>query len=99
MKKLLIFTFVLGFMASCATQETSMQQSQSSPVDIDGLEYPEINAYETPDVETFELDNGIKFYLVEDKEVPLIDLNMIIKAGSFMVPDDKVGLNSILTSA
>ena len=39
------------------------------------------------------------FYLVEDKEVPLIDLNMIIKAGSFMVPDDKVGLNSILTSA
>jgi predicted Zn-dependent peptidase len=76
-----------------------MQQGQSSSVDVDGLEYPEINAYQTPDVETFELDNGMTFYLVEDKEVPLIDLNMIIKAGSFMVPDDKVGLNSILTSA
>ena len=99
MKKLLIFTLLLGFMASCATQETSMQQSQSSSVDVDGLEYPEINAYQTPDVETFELDNGMTFYLVEDKEVPLIDLNMIIKAGSFMVPEDKVGLNSILTSA
>lgn len=99
MRQLLIFTFVLGLFVSCATQETSMQQGQSEPVDVEGLEYPELNAYQTPEVETFELDNGIKFYLVEDDEVPLIDLNMIVKAGSFLVPDDKVGLPSIMTSA
>lgn len=101
MKKLLMTTFVLGFMLSCASQESTMMQdgSSSSGVDVEGLEYPEINNYQTPDVETFELENGIKFYLVEDREVPLIDLSMIIKAGSFMVPDDKTGLNSILTSA
>jgi len=98
-KQLLIFTFLLGLLVSCASQESTMQQGQSEPVDVEELEYPELNAYQTPEIETFELDNGITFYLVEDNEVPLIDLNMIVKAGSFMVPDDKVGLNSILTSA
>jgi len=101
MKKLLITTFVLGFMLSCASQESTMmpEESSSSGVDVEGLDYPELNAYQTPEVETFELDNGIKFYLVEDNEVPLIDLNMIVKAGSFLVPDDKVGLPSIMTNA
>ena len=101
MKKLLITTFVLGFMLSCASQESTMMQEESSSagVDVEALEYPEINSYQSPDVETFELDNGIKFYLVEDREVPLIDLSMIIKAGSFMIPNEKTGLNSILTSA
>lgn len=101
MKKLLITTFVLGFMMSCASQESTMMQeeSSSSGVDVEGLEYPELNASQTPDVETFELENGMKFYLVEDKEVPLINLSMIVKAGSFMVPNEKTGLNSILTSA
>lgn len=99
MKKLVMFTFVLGFLASCASQESTMQQGESEPVDVEGLEYPELNEYQTPDIETFELANGITFYLVEDNEVPLIDLNMIVKAGSFMVPDDKVGLPGIMTSA
>lgn len=101
MKKLLITTFALGFMLSCASQESTMMQqgSSSDGVDVEGLEYPELNGYQTPEVETFELENGITFYLVEDREVPLIDLSMIIKAGSFMVPNDKAGLNSILTSA
>ena len=101
MKKLLITTFVLGFMMSCASQESTMMQeeSSSSGVDVEGLEYPELNASQTPDVETFELENGMRFYLVEDKEVPLINLSMIVKAGSFMVPNENTGLNSILTSA
>jgi len=101
MKKLLITIFVLGFMMSCASQESTMMQeeSTSSGVDVEELVYPELNASQTPDVETFELDNGIKFYMVEDREVPLINLRMIVKAGSFMVPNEKTGLNSILTSA
>lgn len=98
MRRILIFTFVLAFSVSCATQESTMQQ-QGEPVNVDGLNYPELNEYQIPDIEIFELDNGIKFYLVEDDEVPLIDLNMIVRAGSFMVPDDKVGLASIMTNA
>jgi len=93
MKALSILFLALIFMVSCATQEQTVTESQ--PVDVDGLEYPELNPYQIPEIETFELDNGIKFYLVEDDEVPLINLNMIVRAGSFMEPAEKVGLASI----
>lgn len=60
----------------------------------DQLEFPEINRFNMPDVITFELRNGIKVYLVEDTELPLINLSMIVRAGSFMDPAEKVGLAS-----
>lgn len=91
-----ILIFALMFAASCATQEQAVDRSQ--PVDVSNLEYPELNPYQIPEVETFELENGIKFYLMEDKEVPLVNLNMIVRAGSFMEPDDKLGLSSIMTN-
>src|SRR5690554_35508 len=61
----------------------------------DEIEYPELNSFDKPDVEEFTLDNGIRFYLVEDDELPLINLSMIVRTGGFLVPDDKAGLNSI----
>ena len=94
MKRLSIFFIALVFSVACATQEQAVEQ-RGVPVDVAGLEYPELNTYQIPDIETFELDNGIKFYLIEDDEVPLIDLSMIVRAGSFMEPADKVGLASI----
>ncbi|MEX0773785.1 MAG: pitrilysin family protein [Balneolales bacterium] len=63
----------------------------------DELTYPELNEFQVPDIETFELDNGIKFYLVEDNELPLINMNVIVRAGSFMISNEKVGLASMTT--
>lgn len=92
MKRHMILMLALVFSVSCATQE---QAVETQPVDVNNLEYPELNPYQIPEIETFELDNGIRFYLVEDDEVPLINLNMIVQAGSFMDPAEKVGLASI----
>lgn len=91
----LIFSMLIAI--SCATQEQAVQQ-QAQPVDVNSLEFPELNPYQIPEIETFELDNGIKFYLVEDDEVPLINLNMIVRAGSFMEPAEKVGLASVMAN-
>jgi predicted Zn-dependent peptidase len=100
MKKYLFPVFVFALLSACATQEqVAEQNSVSDSVNPEALEYPELNSYVLPEVETFELDNGIKFYLVEDQEVPLINMNVLVRAGSFMVPDDKVGLASVMTSA
>ena len=63
----------------------------------DQLTYPELNPYQVPDIVTFELDNGITFYLVQDTELPLINLNVIVRAGSFMLTNDKAGLGSLTT--
>jgi zinc protease len=61
----------------------------------DEIDYPEINNFENPDIEIFELDNGIRFYLVEDRELPLINLNVRVRTGSFLDPSDKVGRASL----
>ncbi len=61
----------------------------------DEIEFPEINNFEMPEIEFFELDNGIRFYLVEDRELPLINVNIRVRTGSFLDPADKIGLASM----
>lgn len=58
----------------------------------DEIVYPELNEFSKADVEEFTLDNGITFYLVEDKELPLIRVNLTVRTGSLLEPLDKVGL-------
>src|SRR5690554_1340225 len=62
------------------------------------FDYPEINNFNMPELEIFELDNGIRFYLVEDSELPLIDLTVLIRSGGINVPDDQVGMNNLVGS-
>lgn len=64
----------------------------------DELTYPELNEFQKPEVETFTLDNGIKFFLVEDHELPLIDVSVNVRTGGVLVPNDKAGLASITGS-
>lgn len=61
----------------------------------DEIEYPELNSFEKPDVEFFELDNGIRFYLLEDDELPLINLRALVRTGGVFVPNEKTGLQSV----
>lgn len=64
----------------------------------DEIEFPEINRFNMPDVVTFELRNGITFYLVENPELPLINLSVTVRAGSFMDPVGQTGLASFTFS-
>jgi len=61
----------------------------------DELNFPELNQFNQPDVETFTLNNGIKFFLVEDRELPLIDVSVMVRTGDVLVPNEKTGLASI----
>ncbi|MEQ8524866.1 pitrilysin family protein [Gracilimonas sp.] len=61
----------------------------------DKIKYPELNSFQVPEVETYTADNGITYYLLEDTELPLIELRVNIKAGGVLVPADKEGLASI----
>src|SRR5690625_3406076 len=61
----------------------------------DEIEYPELNSFTKPDVEIVTLENGIRFYLVEDHELPLISLRLLVRTGGFMVTEEKTGLSSI----
>lgn len=83
MKKVILSLFTLMVMVST----TAFGQKTH-----DQLEFPPINTFNMPDVTTFELRNGIKVYLVENNELPLISMTMLVRAGSYMDPADKVGL-------
>ncbi len=59
------------------------------------LTYPLLSEINVPAVERVELDNGLILYLVEDRELPLINLSARIGTGSVFEPADKVGLAAI----
>jgi zinc protease len=77
-----------------ATFATAMQAQRFH----NELDFPEINRFNMPDVTTFELRNGIQFYLVEDSELPLISMTVLVRGGSFMDPAGKTGLASMTFS-
>lgn len=47
-----------------------------------------------PEIQTFELSNGLKVVLMEKHTVPLVQMNVVVKSGIANDPDDKSGLAS-----
>jgi zinc protease len=63
-----------------------------SPADI---EYPPLRSVEIPQAERVEMSNGIVVFLLEDHQLPLIDVSVRIRTGSRYEPSDMVGLASM----
>jgi len=59
------------------------------------LKYPALRELVVPEPARFELSNGMVVYLLEDHELPIIDLSAVIRSGSRWEPPDKIGLASI----
>ncbi len=55
-------------------------------------------AYTLPKYEKFKLKNGLTVYLMEQKEVPVINVSVIMPAGA-IYDDDKAGLASLTATA
>src|SRR5207249_8102782 len=62
------------------------------------LKYPPLHPIKPPDVKRVVLKNGMILYLVEDHELPLINMTARIGVGSIDDPSDKVGLGSVATA-
>jgi len=56
------------------------------------LKFPPLKQVEIPAVETFTLPNGMKIFLLEDHELPLVHGAARIRAGNLFDPAEKVGL-------
>jgi predicted Zn-dependent peptidase len=50
-------------------------------------------------VQTLTLDNGVRLFLLEDHELPLIDMRVTIRSGAIQVPEGKEGLARIAADA
>ncbi|HYW33827.1 MAG TPA: pitrilysin family protein [Balneolaceae bacterium] len=56
------------------------------------LTYPKLDQIKEPNVTTFQTGNGIKFFMVEDHELPLVKMNVTVRTGGVEVPANKTGL-------
>lgn len=61
----------------------------------DKLVFPEIGKINEPEITGFKSKNGIRFYLVENNELPLISVRVITYGGEFFTPDEKLGAADI----
>ncbi len=64
--------------------------SQNKPLrDFEKVKIPPLNPIQFPEYEKIELGNGLKIFFFENKEIPLIKINTIIRGGK--VNEDKIG--------
>ncbi len=59
------------------------------------LKYPRLRDVQVPQVERVTLANGMRLFLLEDHELPLVNISVRIRTGSVHEPAEKVGLASI----
>lgn len=59
---------------------------------VEELKFPPLGNVKIPDIVTFTLPNGMKVFLLENHELPLISGSALMRGGEIRDPADKVGL-------
>ena len=62
---------------------------------VEQLHFPPLKQVRIPDIETHTLPNGMKLYLLENQELPLIGGFALVRTGNLFDPSDKIGLASL----
>jgi zinc protease len=60
------------------------------------LKYPPLRQVKIPEPITFTLPDGMKVFLLEDHELPLINGLALVRTGNLFDPSDKRGLSSVM---
>jgi len=59
------------------------------------LKYPPLHPIEIPKVETVTLSNGMRLYLLENHELPLVNATTRVRTGNLFDSPDKIGLATV----
>jgi zinc protease len=62
---------------------------------VKDLKFPPLGAIRIPDVATVTLPNGMKVFLLEDHELPIVNGAARIRTGNLFDPADKIGLATV----
>jgi predicted Zn-dependent peptidase len=81
---MMVFVLVLALLTLSASAQ-----------DVGKLKFPKLSKLEVPEIDRVTLDNGIRLYLLEDKSLPLFHVSVRVNCGSYLEPEDKIGLADI----
>jgi zinc protease len=73
--------------------------SQSAIPSYKNLKYPPLPQVKIPEPATFTLSNGMRVFLLEDHELPIIDGFALVRTGNLFDPPDKHGLGEVMADA
>lgn len=73
---------------------------EKTPSEYDRSEPPfgELPLIEMPEVWTVELTNGAELFGIENDELPLVTFDIVFDAGSWLDPEDKVGVANLVAA-
>jgi len=94
-KRALIFTSLLVAAAAAQTQAPPAPPAFPNWQD---LKFPPLRSPNIPKPVEFTLPNGMRVYLLEDHELPLVSGTALVRTGNLFDPPDKVGLADITGS-
>ena len=63
------------------------------------LKYPPLRPVQLPKVDVSTLPNGMRLFLLEDRELPLVNGTALVRTGTLFDPPDKVGLANLTVTA
>ena len=89
MKSLIV---VLLVFASLAMARTEVHRGPVNLPSYKELKYPPLPPLQVPKPVEFTLSNGIKVFLLEDHELPLVSGGVLIRTGNLFDPADKHGV-------
>ncbi len=89
--------------STAANEPTSVKSEKSDQARIDAqaakLPKPGPNPRLTlPPIEKTKLSNGLDVWMVEQKELPIVSMNLVLKTGTANEPDDRKGVAGLMTS-
>ena len=94
MTHVIVIALLLAAAASAQPAPTPRTAAAAIPT-YKELKYPVLKPIKIPDVATFTLPNGIKLYLLENHELPLVRGSALVRTGNLFDPADRVGLAGI----
>ncbi|MBY0505812.1 MAG: insulinase family protein [Bryobacteraceae bacterium] len=98
LRHLLIFSAVLGLAFGQAAKAPAKAPAKAAAAPsgmaarYKNLVFPPLRDVEIPQVEKFTLSNGMKVYLLENHELPLISGRALVRVGNLFDPAGKAGL-------
>jgi zinc protease len=86
--------FFFSFLSLIIVLGIHFQAIADTPKHYTQLEFPPLSEVTLPEYVRYQLDNGMTIYLVEDRDLPLINGSAVIRTGSRFEPGAKAGLAS-----